>query len=99
MTQWRTEICCKCNAYFAITTELYNIARERCEQMQFYCPHGHPQHYVRGESERDKLRRERDRAVQQQARLQSERDAALRQAEKLARSIKRAKKQASAQSS
>jgi hypothetical protein len=79
-----------------MTTELYNIARQRCEKMQFYCPHGHAQHYVRGESELDKMRRERDRAVQDQARLEIERDVARAEVDKAAKSIKRMKKRANA---
>lgn len=57
---WYVETCCKCKTQFCFTDEFRRVALERCEEMQFYCPHGHPQHYVRGESELDKLRRERD---------------------------------------
>lgn len=49
---------------------VYKAALERREGMQFYCPNGHPQHYVSGESECTTLRRERDRLKQEQARLQ-----------------------------
>lgn len=62
---WHVETCCKCKTQYCFTDEFRRVALERCEQFTFFCPNGHPQHYVRGESEVDKLRRERDRLAQQ----------------------------------
>ena len=73
---WFVETCCQCKTQFCITDDFRKVAMERCETFQFYCPHGHPQHYVRGESELEKIRRERDQFKQQIA----ERDDALREA-------------------
>lgn len=96
MVEWRTLTCYTCKTPFAMTAELYAVANERCEQMRFYCPHGHPQHFVRGESEVDKMRRERDRAIQDKARLAQERDEAKAAAQKAERAARRMKKRASA---
>lgn len=63
--QWQVVRCCKCSATFAVTDDFYRVAMERCEQFLFYCPNGHEQHYVRGQSEIDKVRQERDRLKQQ----------------------------------
>lgn len=63
------ETCCRCGTSFCMSVETYKVANERKEQGSFYCPHGHSQHYVSGERNEDKMRRERDRAVQEQARL------------------------------
>lgn len=59
--------CCRCNVIFFLPPDLHNTAR-RDETVWFYCPHGHRQHFSAGESEADKLRRERDRLKQQIAR-------------------------------
>lgn len=95
VTDWHVETCCKCKTVFAMTRDFYTIAVQRAEQFEFYCPHGHPQHYVRGESELDKMRRERDRLKQDAARLSDEKAAAMVKAAKLeaaaARHARRAK--------
>ncbi len=58
--------------------------------IQFYCPYGHVQHYIQGETEADKLRRERDRLQQRIAQkddeikdLENRRRAAVGQVTKL----------------
>lgn len=58
---------CKCEVW--IPDALYEAA---CHSrgpggVQFYCSYGHDQHYIWGESEADKLRRERDRLAQRVA--------------------------------
>lgn len=63
--KWET--CCvhHCKVQFFLPEELYQAAlhsRGPINQggIQFYCPYGHQQHYIKGESPEDKLRRERD---------------------------------------
>lgn len=96
MIRWQVLECSKCKMPFALTEELHAVALQRREEMLFYCPNGHPQHFVRGESEVAKLRRERDRAIQDQARLAQERDQAMAAADEAERAVKRMKKRASA---
>lgn len=63
-----TEACCNCNMLFAMPNELKERALKKRgpNGIVFYCPAGHRQWYV-GETEEDKLRRERDRLKQDQA--------------------------------
>lgn len=61
-----THITCWCSLEFAMPTRLYRSCRDDAKQC-FYCPLGHSN--VFRESEADKLRRERDRLKQDQARL------------------------------
>lgn len=63
------ETCCRCKTKFGISSELYIAATERRgpNGIQFYCPHGHTLHYVEGETDAEKLRRERDRLAQEVA--------------------------------
>lgn len=56
--------CCRCKTPFSIPDELYHAAK-RSPEIWFWCPYGHKQHYSEGETEADKLRRERDRLAQQ----------------------------------
>ncbi len=63
----KQETCCQCKTVFWMSDDVYRIARERRERFEFYCPNGHPQHYVTGQSETDKLRQERDRLTQKLA--------------------------------
>lgn len=51
-----TEECCKCGTVFAFAEEL----RQKCldnHARQFYCPNGHPQHYI-GDTKAERLERE-----------------------------------------
>lgn len=63
------ETCFRCKTSFGISNEVYQIAQDRREGFSFYCPNGHSQCYVSGETEETKLRRERDRLNQDRARL------------------------------
>lgn len=63
------ETCCKCGMKFGMPNELYLTALQLREQLTFYCPAGHPQHYVTGKSQEEKLRQERDRLKQREAML------------------------------
>lgn len=56
------EECYTCKVSFAITRATYEVLAQTCQS--FYCPHGHKQNYVRGKSEEEKLREERDRLAQ-----------------------------------
>lgn len=78
MTQWNDsvrlwiETCCKCGCRFGMADSIHAAALQRREQYTFFCPNGHGQHYTSSETEADKLRRERDMLKQQQARLVDE---------------------------
>ncbi len=71
--------CYKCKCDMWIPAALNEAALAAREVIHFWCPYGHSQVFVRGESEADKLRRERDRLAQQVAerddRLKREREA------------------------
>lgn len=60
------EECVICGVVFWMTDTLYKARRQ--DGRTFYCPNGHGMSYT--ETEADKLRRERDRLAQQQARLE-----------------------------
>lgn len=87
------ETCYRCNAPFAMSEELHTAAMERREAFQFYCPNGHGQHYVTGESEKDKLRRERDRLAQRVAEYQEYWQDASKRAEAAERRVSAARGQ------
>jgi len=91
-----TERCYKCKTPFAMSETTYRAAQERKGELEFFCPNGHKQYYVQGETEEQKLRRERDNLKQQMARVEQERDEANAIAEKNQRALKRHKKRASA---
>jgi hypothetical protein len=65
-----TEVCHKCRTPFAMERSVYDTMSRLKEGGGFHCPLGHQQHYVSGETETDKMRRERDRAIQNAAYLQ-----------------------------
>lgn len=56
--------CCRCKTHIVLPNDLYSAAK-KSPAISFYCPYGHPQHFPAGESEAEKLRRERDRLAQQ----------------------------------
>lgn len=60
---------CKCPIYLPV--ELYKAALAS-QSINFYCPYGHQQHFIEGETEETKLRRERDRLKQQIAQRDDE---------------------------
>lgn len=64
--------CCHCKSEMWLPTPLYEAAQHGREKITFYCPYGHPQVFAEGESEADKFRRERDRALQQLAQRDDE---------------------------
>jgi len=71
--QMVTEQCCNCGVVFAMAKEFHDQCRARPgpNGKSFYCPAGHGQHY-QGETEADKLRRERDRLAQRVAQKEDE---------------------------
>lgn len=63
-----TKISCgSCGIEFAVPTCFYNEKQKEGPRQSWFCPNGHERHFA--ESQVDKMRRERDRAVQEQARL------------------------------
>lgn len=63
--------CCQCKCRMHLPTELYKAA-QRSPSISFYCAFGHRQHFIQGESEETKLRRERDRLAQRIAQKDDE---------------------------
>lgn len=55
--------CWRCKCEYALPVALYQAAKAS-ERINFYCPYGHEAHYPAGETNEDKLRRERDRLAQ-----------------------------------
>lgn len=56
--------CCRCTTTIYLPDELYDAAHRGRGEVTFYCPYGHPQVFAKGETEEQKLRRERDRLAQ-----------------------------------
>jgi hypothetical protein len=64
-----TEIKCgQCGERWCLDTATYETLQR--SSATFHCPWGHLRHFPQGESEMDKLRRERDRLKQDAARLE-----------------------------
>ncbi len=61
-----TQSCCKCQMLFAVPLDFDQ--RRRNDHARFFCPAGHGQSYT-GETEEEKLRRERNYLKQENARL------------------------------
>lgn len=78
--------CYKCKSEMWLPTALYDAAKHS-HKIGFFCPYGHEQVFREGESEEDKLRRERDRLKQDVAYYEDslrEARAAEKEAQKLA---------------
>ncbi len=58
--------CCRCKTDIYLPEALYEAA-QKSTSITFYCPYGHSQIFAAGETEADKLRRERDRLAQKLA--------------------------------
>lgn len=87
------EECCSCGIKFGMPTEWRE--KKRRNKTLFYCPNGHSQHYT-GETQEDKLRRERDIAKQQLARAEQEAADAQKRVELLQKQKRRLEKRAAA---
>lgn len=85
--------CAICAITFGIPKRFDDDRRK--DHKDFYCPSGHINVY-RGESEEEKLRRERDIAKQQVARAEEDAARERRKAEKAVRETKRLKKRVGA---
>lgn len=59
--------CYKCKIEFGLNDEFYRVAKERAEDMSWFCPNGHSQVFTRAPSEAELLRKERDTLKQQLA--------------------------------
>lgn len=55
--------CARCKTSLWLPEDLHAVARNS-EDVSFYCPYGHQQHFPKGETEETRLRRERDRLNQ-----------------------------------
>ena len=70
--------CWKCKTEYALPRELYTAAK-KSPDISFWCPYGHSAHYPEGETDEQKLRRERDQLRQRLAQrddvIQQEREA------------------------
>lgn len=55
--------CARCKCEMFLPDALYEAAK-RSPKISFYCAYGHEQHFPAGETEAEKLRRERDRLAQ-----------------------------------
>ena len=85
--------CCGVDCGISFAVPLWWIQGKRCNHSYFYCPNGHHQHFT-GESELEKVRRERDLARQQIERAEQEASEALEKAFKAERATRRLKKRA-----
>lgn len=72
-TEFVIEECCNCGIAFGLTRAFKSECQKKRgpSGKRFYCPNGHDQFYV-GETEADKLRRERDSLAQRVAEWQDE---------------------------
>lgn len=55
--------CYRCKTDVHLPDHLYRAAKDS-PRISFWCPYGHEQHFREGETEEQKLRRERDRLAQ-----------------------------------
>ena len=63
--------CWRCHCSYMLPRALY-VAAKASEKISFYCPYGHEAHFAAGETEEDKLRRERDLLKQRLAQRDDE---------------------------
>lgn len=101
--QYALVTCPQCGMVSLIPRALHVVAYTRRPNVAVYCPNGHGWHYTLGESDLDRIRRERDRARQGLAERddliaeQSRQLAALKaKAQAAAKDTKRLKKRAGA---
>ena len=64
-------VCFHCKCEMWLPTALHQAA-SHSQHISFYCAYGHPQIFAKGETELDKMRRERDRLYQQVAQRDDE---------------------------
>ena len=88
--------CIKCKCEVWLPDELYNAAQHARSKLTFYCGYGHSMVFLEGETDLDRMRRERDVALKQVARAEQERDQMQRAADRAAKEAKRLKKRTAA---
>lgn len=76
--------CCRCRTEIWLPESLHDAAKHS-ENISFWCPFGHEQHFAKGKTEEQKLRRERDRLAQRIA----ERDDEIRRQRELREATER----------
>lgn len=69
---WETCYKCKCQMWVPDALKEAAVHNRGPHGIRFWCPYGHDQHYIEGESEETKLRRERDRLNQRLAQKDDE---------------------------
>lgn len=91
------ESCCNCGVEFCFPEAIYRDAQDNKgpNGRSIKCPNGHGFHYT-GETEAEKMRRQRDQARQEVARVEQEKADALAKADKADRALKRHKKRSAA---
>lgn len=67
MTNFVEETCYRCKQPFGLPADVLSVLKR--SHQTFYCPWGHAQYYLEGDSEETILRLERDRLKQEAARL------------------------------
>lgn len=72
MMDFVTVTCWRCKVQYGMTREFYNVAKAAANNLTFYCPNGHGASFIQGETEADKLRRERDQLQQRLAQKDDE---------------------------
>lgn len=73
--------CYRCKEPFGLASSTYDTLKRQADNGTFYCPHGHSQCFPAGETEAEKLRRERDQLKQRIAMEQDWRSEAEARAE------------------
>lgn len=63
----KIETCYTCKMEFGMSDSFYDTMLRLKEGGKFYCPAGHTQHYITGETELDKMRRRAEKAEQDRA--------------------------------
>lgn len=93
-TRYEVHTCITCGVVYALSEAVSN--EQRLRGGYHYCPNGHSQGWDKNGSELERMRRERDRAVQNAARLADETREAEAKAEAARKALLRHKKRAAA---
>lgn len=63
--------CGCCKMIWGMPRYFYDAQMKLCEKGSFFCPTGHERHFIRGETEETKLRRQLNQKIQNEAYLES----------------------------
>jgi len=88
-----TITCWRCKVQYGMTEEFYRVAKQGAGNISFFCPNGHSASFALGKTDEDKMREERDRAIQRVAEYQDYYQEARERAEKAERRVSAAKGQ------